>query len=195
MSRRPSKGSWASPRTLASLTGILGVSTIALWAMGRVWWCECGEPDLWSWHIWSRHNSQHVIDPYTVTHIVHGVLFYGLLRVLLGKRLARLRVILAIGAEAAWEIAENTSWLIDRYREATISLDYYGDSVINSLADILACLAGYALAAAIPVWLSVAGVVISEVVLLIWIRDSLLLNIVMLIRPIEAIKTWQTGGQ
>lgn len=162
--------------------------------MGRIWWCECGEPDLWSWHIWSRHNSQHVIDPYTFTHVMHGILFYGLFRLLLGSRLAGLRAILAIGVEAAWEIAENTSWLIDRYRESTISLDYYGDSVINSLADILACLGGYALAATIPVWLSVAGVAVTEVVLLIWIRDSLLLNVVMLIRPIEAIKTWQMGG-
>lgn len=187
--------SWARPRSLAILAVILGVSAIVLWGMGRVWWCECGEPDLFSWHVWSRHNSQHVFDPYTLSHVVHGVLFYGLFRALLGPGLAGTRVNLALAVEAVWEIAENTNAMIERYRETTISLDYYGDSIINSLADILSCLGGYALAAAIPVWMSVAGVLISEMVLLIWIRDSLLLNIVMLIRPIEAIKNWQMGGQ
>ena len=185
---------WITLRTVGALGGVLLVSAITLRAMGRVWWCQCGEPDLWSWHIWSMHNSQHVIDPYTFTHVLHGMLFYGFLRVVIGNRFRGGRIVLATAIEAAWEIAENTSWLIERYRETTIALDYFGDSIINSLADILACLAGYALAASIPVWLSIAGVVLTEIILLAWIRDSLLLNVLMLIRPIEAIKSWQIGG-
>lgn len=185
---------WKSPGAMGALAGVLLVAAIALRAMGRLWWCKCGQPDLWSWHVWSLHNSQHAIDPYTFTHVLHGLLFYGLFFVLFRNRAGGLRLALAIALESAWEIAENSNWLINRYREATISLDYFGDSVINSIADILACVAGYALAAVIPVWVSVAVVVLTEVVLMAWIRDSLLLNMLMLLWPIEAIKKWQLGG-
>ena len=176
------------------MAGVLVVAALILRGMGRAWWCKCGQPDLFNWHIWSMHNSQHVIDPYTFTHILHGVLFYGIFFLLLRGRAPGVRLALAVGVESLWEILENTPWLIERYREATISLDYFGDSIINSLADILACLGGYALARVLPVRWSVAGVALTEVVLLVWIRDSLLLNIVMLVWPIEAIKSWQVGS-
>jgi hypothetical protein len=159
--------------------------------MGRSWWCSCGQPDLGAWHIWSRHTSQHVIDPYTFTHVLHGVMFYGLARLILKRSPVGLRFVVAIVGEAAWEIAENTNAVIERYREATISLDYFGDSVINSMADVFACGAGFALAAILPAWISVAGFAATEVILLICIRDSLTLNILMLSYPIEAIKEWQ----
>jgi len=184
----------ARRRQLAWVAGLLVVSAVTLRAMGRVWWCQCGQPDLWTWHVWSRHNSQHVIDPYTFTHVLHGVLFYGILHLLLGKRAPGLRLVLAVAVESAWEILENTNRLIERYREATISLDYVGDSVINSLADILACAGGYGLASLVPVWMSVAGVLLTETILLAWIRDNLLLNMVMLAWPVEAIRRWQGGS-
>ncbi len=185
---------WTSPPVLGALASILVAAAIALRAMGRIWWCQCGELSPASLHVWSVHNSQHIIDPYTLTHVLHGVLFYAGFTLLLGGRAPRLRLVLAIAVEAAWEIFENTNWLIERYRQATVSLDYVGDSAINSLADILACAAGYAIAAVIPLWVSVAGVLLTELVLLAWIRDSLLLNVLMLLYPIDAIKTWQLRG-
>ena len=161
--------------------------------MGRAWWCACGEPDLFSWHVWSRHNSQHVIDPYTFSHVLHGLVFYGLTFLALRRHPFWLRLGVSLVAEVAWEIAENTNRVIERYREVTIAFDYFGDSVINSIADVLACAAGFLLAAAIPVWLSVLAFVATEVVMLVWIRDCLLLNVVMLLYPIDAIKEWQMG--
>jgi hypothetical protein len=180
-------------RKVAVVAVVLLVTALALAAMGRIAWCECGEPDLFSWHVWSRHNSQHVIDPYTFSHVLHGLAFYGGAFLLLRGRPFWLRLAVALAVEAAWEIAENTDRMIERYRETTISLDYYGDSVINSLADVVACAAGFALAAAIPVWASVAFFVATEVAMVLWIRDCLALNVLMLVWPVEAIKEWQMG--
>lgn len=165
---------------------------IVLSAMGRIWWCEAGDWAPWSWDIWSRHTSQHLIDPYTFTHILHGILFYGVLHLALGRWVSvKNRFLITLALEAAWEIGENTSYVIERYREVTISLDYFGDSVLNSLADVLACASGYGLAAILPVWGSFAFFFLMEVVLVLWIRDSLLINIVMLVFPIDAIRQWQ----
>ncbi len=174
--------------------GILFAMAVVLRSLGRVWWCRCGQPDLWSWHVWSVHNSQHLIDPYTFTHVLHGLLFCALLYLLLDRRFGVIRLSLGLAVEAVWEILENTNWVIERYREATISLDYFGDSIVNSLADVLACALGYALAVWLPSRLSLAGFVATEIILLTWIRDSLFLNILMLIWPIEAIKIWQMGS-
>jgi len=149
----------------------------------------------WSININSRHNSQHLADPYTLTHAMHGVILYGVLWLTVSGVVGpAARAAIALGIETAWEIVENTSWIIERYRAATISLDYYGDSVTNSLGDIVAFVLGYAAAGAIPVWISVASVVMADVLLVVLIRDGLLLNVIMLIHPIEAVKTWQQGG-
>lgn len=163
--------------------------------MGRNWWCECGEWKVWSGEIESQHNSQHLFDPYTFTHILHGVGFYALTWLLFGKILeGGSRFILAMAIESAWEVLENTSWVIEKYRESTISLGYYGDSIANSLADIVSCMVGYGIAMWIPAWYSVGGFVAMEAILILTIRDSLMLNILMLIAPIEAIRNWQSGG-
>jgi hypothetical protein len=171
---------------------ILIVAAVTLRAMGRSWWCECGSPVPWSWDIWSRHNSQHLLDPYTFTHVLHGVLFYAILHVILGRRTGIvLRGIIAMAMETLWEVAENPDTVIAAYRESTIAIGYYGDSVLNSLFDILACGVGFLAAACLPVWISVAGYVAIEVILLVWIRDNFLLSALMLVSPIEAIKDWQ----
>ena len=173
--------------------GIVGATSLILSAMGRTWWCAQGDWLPWSWDIWSAHNSQHLIDPYTATHVLHGVLFFGLLR-LLGDRWPGARALVAVGLESAWEILENTDRVIQHYRETTISLEYDGDAVLNSAADIAAMGIGYWLASRLPWWASVGSFLATEVALALWIRDSLLLNILMLLWPIEAIKAWQLGA-
>jgi len=141
------------------------------------------------------HNSQHLIDPYSFTHLLHGIALYGIVWLLLGsKTTPATRAVMVIATEAVWEVFENTSFVIERYREATISLDYYGDSVLNSLADIVACVGGVVVAMTVPIWASTTVFIVVEVALLIWIRDSFLLNILMLALPLDAIKDWQMGG-
>jgi len=164
------------------------------YAMGRVWWCECSLWKPWSGDIASLHNSQHLFDPYTFTHVLHGIAFYAILWLLVHRWTGvGVRFVIAVGVEAVWEVIENTSLVIERYRATTISLGYYGDSILNSLADIGACTLGYLLAMWLPVWVSAAIFVAVEATLLWWIRDSLLVNILMLIRPLESIKEWQMG--
>ncbi len=162
--------------------------------MGRVWWCEGGDLWPWSWDVWSRHCSQHLVDPYTLSHIQHGIGLYLLLTACWGRRLSLdARVVLVAVVEAVWEIAENTNWMIERYRTATISLDYSGDSIINSLGDYAACLVGVWLARHFSWRVAVALFVALELLSVLWIRDSLLLNILMLLYPIDAIRSWQAG--
>lgn len=173
---------------------VVAVAAGILDVMGRTWWCECGGPSLWAGNIWSRHNSQHLFDPYTFSHVLHGLLFYALLVVMAPGWTPKTRAVLAMVIESAWEVLENTPWVIEKYRESTISLDYYGDSILNSVADIATCALGYGLAACLPVWLSVAGFAAVEALTMLWIRDGLLLNVLMLLYPIDAIKTWQMGG-
>jgi uncharacterized protein DUF2585 len=162
--------------------------------MGRVPICTCGYVKLWHGVVQSSENSQHLTDWYTPSHVIHGFGFYALTW-LIGRRLPfAARLLMATTLEASWEVIENTDFVINRYREATIALDYYGDSILNSVCDILAFVAGYAAAASIPIWVSVASLVAAEALLIVWIRDSLLLNVLMLIHPIESVKAWQRGG-
>jgi hypothetical protein len=180
-------------RAVAAGLGIVAAAAVVLRSMGRVWWCGCGSWSPVSWDIWSRHNSQHLVDPYTFTHVQHGLVFYAMLRLVVGERWLAWRAVGAVLIEAAWEVLENTPMVIERYREATVSLDYYGDSVLNSVADLGACAVGFLLASRLPTRVAVAGFVLTEVVLMLWIRDSLLLNVLMLLWPIGAIREWQSA--
>jgi len=172
---------------------ILVLTAAAELAIGRRMWGIGGEPGIWSGKVLSPHNSQYLTDPYTFTHITHGILIYGLLRLICGNLSLAARGVLAIGLESGWEVLENTDLVITRYRTATLALNYFGDSVLNSMFDILACMAGFFLAARLPTRVTIAAVVLLEIVLAVWIRDGLLLNIVMLIHPLGAIKLWQAG--
>jgi len=164
---------------------------VELW-MGRLPFCKCGIIRLWAGNIWSNQASQQFTDPYSFTHILHGVIFYALVSSVAGKRLpVQARLVMAVALECGWEILENSNFIINRYRAETISLDYYGDSILNSMGDICSMMAGFALAHKLPVRITVIGAVLLDLALLFWIRDSLALNIIMLIHPIAAIKAWQ----
>ncbi len=178
-------------KTLLSCLAILAVAVVILDLQGRVWWCQAGDYTPWSWDIWTAHNSQHILDPYTFTHILHGVLEFWLIGLIFWKVPLAWRFVIAIFIESSWEVAENSSYIINRYREETLSLNYFGDSIINSVADIAACAFGFYVAYKIKFWRSLAFFIATEVILLLTIRDSLIINIIMLIYPIEAIKLWQ----
>jgi hypothetical protein len=167
---------------------------IELW-MGRSPLGPDGRFGLWEGDIWSSENSQRVADPYSFSHLVHGMLFYGCLWLVARKLPVRYRFLIALTLEAGWELLENSPLIINRYREATISLGYVGNSVLNSLSDILMMALGFLFASRVRPRITVAGIIVMEAGCALWVRDNLTLNIIMLIHPIEAIKAWQMAGQ
>jgi hypothetical protein len=178
---------------LLIFVAILIVQIITERLMGRVWTCTCGTIKLWEGQVHSSGNSQHISDWYTPSHIIHGLLFYGLTWLVLRRRPIALRLGIATLIEAGWEILENSPVIIERYRAGTIAYDYVGDSILNSSMDTVFMAIGFLLAWRLPIWLTVTLALIAEITTGIIIRDNLTLNVIMLVHPIEAIKAWQSA--
>jgi len=183
---------WAA--AVAIMLAVIAGAAVLERQMGRPVSYTKGPVRFWIADVLSDQNSQQVADPYSFTHVTHGALFYGMTVLALGPARPALRAAVAVALESAWEALENTNMVIDRYRAVTVSLGYYGDSVVNSIADVAACLIGFLLAWRLPTRVTIAWVVVVELVLAVWIRDNLTLNIVMLAFPIEAIRQWQMEG-
>jgi hypothetical protein len=175
---------------LAALVALAACALLFL--MHRPPICTCGYVELWHGALDSG-NSQHIADWYSLSHVIHGFIFYALARWLLRGKPLGMRLAAAVAVESAWEILENSPIIIDRYRTATIALGYSGDSIVNSMSDIGMMTAGFLFAARAPVRVTVAVAVLMELLALAVIRDNLTLNILMLTWPVEAIRQWQAA--
>jgi len=173
---------------------LVAVAAALLLAMGRVPTYRHGTVRLYAANVNSDESSQQLTDPYTFTHVTHGIVFYALLRLVDGRSPVALRAVTAIAIESAWEVLENTDAVIERYRATTMAQGYYGDSVVNSIGDIVATAVGFAIAASLSVRATIVVVVALEAALLFWIRDNLFLNVLMLLWPLDIVRVWQRGG-
>lgn len=180
--------------TAFCVLGILAIQALFLKLMGQTTICDCGTVKLWYSDPSGPETSQQIGDWYTYSHFLHGLLFYALLWLVAPRLPVGLRLALAVGLEAAWEMAENTPMVINRYRESALAEGYYGDSVLNSLSDTAATIVGFFVARISPVWLSIVLVVTTEIFMAVMIRDNLTLNILQLVYPSQTISNWQVGG-
>jgi hypothetical protein len=183
------------PAAILVSVALIGLAAWILYWAGRIPICKCGTVKFWHGGRGDADMSQHLTDWYTYSHVLHGIIFYWLLSIFArGYLSAAARLVIATAVEGAWEIFENTPFIINRYRAQTISRDYYGDSIVNSVGDMLAMVVGFLLAARLPAWVTVFLLIATEVLLLALIRDNLTLNVIMLIHPLDAIRDWQAGG-
>lgn len=181
---------WSS----VAIAAVFVATALLLRFEGRLWICSCGTISAWSGRVCSSDNSQHFLDPYSFTHVLHGFVLFWLIAWLLPRMKLAWQLSLAVALEAAWEVFENTNFIIERYRTATAALGYAGDTVVNSFGDILCCIVGFMIAQGLGLKRSLIAFVVLELVLIVWIRDSLLLEILMLVLPVDVIRSWQMCG-
>ncbi len=183
-----------SSRPIAFVFCLLALAVVYERWQGRIWWCKCGSWAPISIAVQSPHNSQHLFDAYSFSHVLHGILFFGFLWLFRNRLSLNVRAAIAASIEIGWEMLENSPIIINRYREATVSLGYTGDSIANSLGDIASFVFGFYLARKLGLWWSIAIFIVTELLMLWLIRDNLALNVLMLLWPINAIRRWQAGG-
>jgi hypothetical protein len=181
-------------RPVAFVFFLVLLAVVYLRWQGRIWWCECGRWNPVSLYVNSQHNSQHLLDPYSLSHVLHGILFFGILWLFRRHLSLGMRAALAATIEICWEMLENSPIIINRYRAATVSLGYTGDSIVNSMGDIASFVLGFYVARKLGLWRSVAIFLVVELLMLWLIRDNLTLNVLMLLWPIDAIRKWQSAG-
>jgi hypothetical protein len=180
-------------RILTPAVLIMAVTAFIERMNGRIYICKCGYVKLWEGTVNSAGNSQHIADWYSLSHIIHGFIFYGLTHLIIRRASMAWRLGVATLIECGWEILENSSFIINRYREGTISLDYFGDSILNSMCDVAFMVLGFIVASKLNYKLTIALAIAMEILAVIVIRDNLTLNVIMLLHPIEAIKNWQAA--
>lgn len=173
---------------------ILAITAWIELGSGRSFFGPDGNFGWWEGSVWSSENSQRVADAYTFSHVIHGMIFYAFLWLVARKVPVKYRFLIALFFEAGWELLENSPIIIDRYRAVTISLGYVGDSVLNSLSDIVFAGMGFLISRYSKFWVSVFLIIFMEIGCLFWVRDNLTLNVIMLVYPLESIKTWQSVG-
>lgn len=173
--------------------GLLGIQAITLYLFGQPPICMCGTIKLWEGVVTSAGTSQHISDWYTFSHIIHGMLFYGLLHLLFPRMRTLSKLLIAMGIEISWEISENTPWVIEKYREQALARGYVGDSILNSLCDTVAMMIGFVLARKLPVFATVLVAIIFELFVGYMIHDNLTLNILGFIHHFEFIDAWQAA--
>jgi hypothetical protein len=169
------------------------IAVIWLYEQGRIWICSCGYILLWAGNPWSSDNSQHIADPYSSSHFLHGLFFFWIIQKLFPKMKWQWNLFWTVLLESGWEILENSEMVINRYREATASLGYTGDTILNSFMDILFCIAGFFFYKKFGFKISLIVFILTEIIMTLAIRDGLILNIIMLIYPLDAIRMWQMG--
>ncbi len=174
-----------------AIAAVLISTAVLLRAEGRLWICSCGKFSIWAGQVCSANNSQQFLDPFSFTHVLHGFLYAWLLTLIVPRLVASWQLWFAVTLGSLWELLENSDFIINRYRTETAALGYHGDSIVNSMGDVLCCVIGFMIARRLGLRRSLLVFVGLELVLLIWIRDSLLLEILMLIRPIGIFKAWQ----
>ena len=177
-----------------SVAAIVGFVALIEYSQGRLFICKCGHVKLWEGVVNSADNSQHIADWYSLSHIIHGFIFFGIAWFLVRKWSLAHRLAVATLVEGCWELLENSTFIINRYREGTISLDYFGDSILNSTSDIAFMIIGFFIASKLPWKITLAAAIAMELLALYIIRDNLTLNVIMLLYPIQAIKNWQAGA-
>lgn len=179
-----------------TIGAILMTTLIALKLESQPWYCACGKFEIWKSSVWSSHCSQHPLDPYSITHMSHGLIFWCVFLFIPKLRTLSVawRLALATFIAAAWEVAENSPFVINRYRTVTMSLDYLGDSVTNAMMDVVCCMLGFFVARKLGVKKTLLFFAATEIALLFLVRDNLTLNVIMLISPVDAIKQWQMGA-
>lgn len=179
---------------LFGIGALITVQACVLYVLGQPALCECGYVKVWEGVVASVGNSQHFFDWYTFSHIIHGILFYAVVRKFFPRLPVHWIMAVAVGIEVAWEILENTPMVIEHYRNQALAQGYMGDSILNSLSDTFAMVVGFLLAWRLPAWASVGVILVLEVYVGYQIRDGLLLNIINFAYPFEFIERWQMGG-
>ena len=177
-----------------AMAAVLAGGVYQLRQQGRLWICSCDYVLLWTNEYWGPNTSQHLLDPASFTHLLHGFVLCGLLAWAVPRVPVVWRLWMAVTIEVLWEVLENSEFVIRRYREGTAAFGYHGDTIVNSAGDLLSCGLGFLLARRLGFRRALVVFVAVEAALAVWIRDGLLLNVVMLIYPIDAIEAWQAAG-